>query len=205
MLGRVGRRILRIIKNRSRIMEYSSKMEEYKSVCEGKATVLFDKEEESERKDKSKADNLADETRMGSVFYNPVQEFNRDMTVLFLATYSKKEEKQLSILEALSASGLRCIRYKKEIDNVEKILANDLDPRAAQLIKLNIEHNGVTQGVVVHNMDANYLMNTLTKDNLIYNVIDLDPYGTALPFLDAAISSISTGGMYILHIYIYMF
>lgn len=53
-----------------------------------------------------------------SVFYNPVQEFNRDLTIAVLNVYSDdfqrnllKDEKEssqgLKILEGLSASGLR--------------------------------------------------------------------------------------------------
>jgi tRNA G26 N,N-dimethylase Trm1 len=45
----------------------------------------------------------------GRVFYNPVQEFNRDFSILALKTFA--ERKPLTVLEGLSASGLRAIRY----------------------------------------------------------------------------------------------
>lgn len=48
------------------------------------------------------------------------------------------------ILEALSASGLRSIRYCKEIrGNVKYIIANDLSISAVESIKRNIEFNKV--------------------------------------------------------------
>lgn len=44
-------------------------------------------------------------------------------------------------MEALSATGLRSIRYSKEIPNVDHIIANDLDKDAVELIKQNIADN----------------------------------------------------------------
>lgn len=44
-------------------------------------------------------------------------------------------------MEALSATGLRSIRYAKEVPNVLQIVANDLDPDAVELIKKNVLDN----------------------------------------------------------------
>lgn len=44
-------------------------------------------------------------------------------------------------MEALSATGLRSIRYAKEIPNVDLIIANDLDPEAVELIGKNVVEN----------------------------------------------------------------
>lgn len=84
------------------------------------------------------------ETR-GAVFYNPVQEFNRDLSITVIREYIKllneeavaknKELKDgVKILEALAATGLRSVRYLKEISNINKLHANDLDPKAVELM-----------------------------------------------------------------------
>ncbi|ETN75542.1 hypothetical protein NECAME_03732 [Necator americanus] len=107
----------------------------------------------------------------GPVFYNPVQEFNRDLTVSVLrqfvksraqgeATTSKAngtpvspiakkqkldfdiEDKPIRILDALSASGLRALRFFHEVENVDFILANDFSENAVESIKENIILNG---------------------------------------------------------------
>ena len=46
-------------------------------------------------------------------------------------------------MEALSATGLRSIRYARELpgEGVHSIFANDLDPAAVQAIRRNIEFN----------------------------------------------------------------
>lgn len=60
----------------------------------------------------------------------------------------------MTILEALSATGLRSIRYAKEVPGVKKIIANDLSPAAVETIQKNIEHNEVTDLVVTTKSDA---------------------------------------------------
>mgnify|MGYP001233431140 CR=1 FL=1 len=47
------------------------------------------------------------------------------------------------VLEALAATGLRSVRYMKEIDNIKKIHSNDLDPKAVELMKKNFEFNDI--------------------------------------------------------------
>lgn len=46
----------------------------------------------------------------------------------------KKEFKGLSVIEALAATGLRSVRYIKEIPSICKLVANDIDPTATSLM-----------------------------------------------------------------------
>lgn len=64
----------------------------------------------------------------------------------------------ISILEAMSATGLRAIRYAKEIDGIGTIVANDMDKAAVDSIQRNIEFNGVQDTVQAHRDDARVLM-----------------------------------------------
>ncbi|KAN0097061.1 tRNA methyltransferase [Tylopilus felleus] len=109
------------------------------------------------------------------------------------------------LLEALSATGLRSIRYAKEIPLARFVIANDLSPSVTAAMKRNVEINGLgpteeeittPEGrrmiksnpgkVRVHEDDACALMyNHRTR----VDVVDLDPYGTAAPFIDAAVPS----------------
>lgn len=60
----------------------------------------------------------------------------------------------ISILEALSATGLRSIRYAKEIAGVKEIIANDISSRAVNDIKNNVIYNGVENLVEPSQNDA---------------------------------------------------
>lgn len=60
----------------------------------------------------------------------------------------------ITILEALSATGLRSIRYAKEIPGVKEIIANDISQRAVDVIKNNAIYNEVHNIVVPSHSDA---------------------------------------------------
>lgn len=120
---------------------------------------------------------------------------------------AKGRKPPFRILDALSASGLRALRYAHELPFVTSVTANDLSASAAASIKLNVEYNGVQGVVAVTNQDALALMYRAIADDLSakdrqgnpskankFDVVDLDPYGSAAPFFDAAIQSVRFDG-----------
>ncbi|KAJ3037918.1 tRNA methyltransferase 1 [Rhizophlyctis rosea] len=102
---------------------------------------------------------------------------------------------KFKVLEALSASGLRSIRYAKELDHVGSIVANDLLPTAVDAIEGNARHNGVEDLVRASQGDASFVMYKALASNERFDVIDLDPYGGAAQFLDGAVQAVSEGGL----------
>ncbi|XP_066259855.1 tRNA (guanine(26)-N(2))-dimethyltransferase [Euwallacea similis] len=157
------------------------------------------------------AEGLAKVQAAGSVFYNPVQEFNRDLSIAVISAYSRQQhtektalnetrksgikyEDGISILEALSATGLRSIRYAKEIPGVKNIIANDISAVAVTNINNNIRLNEVNHLVTASQYDATMLMYQHRREDR-FDVIDLDPYGCPSIFLDSAVQSIKNGGL----------
>ncbi|XP_043266023.1 probable tRNA (guanine(26)-N(2))-dimethyltransferase [Colletes gigas] len=138
-----------------------------------------------------------------NVFYNPVQEFNRDLSAAVLMIYADARNKEVSkkgvqkgkitILEAFSATGLRSIRYAKEVQGIKQIVANDISAKAVETIKKNIQYNGVENLVTPSHEDATLLMYQNRKEH--FDVIDLDPYGCPTVFLDGAVQCVSDGGL----------
>jgi len=62
-----------------------------------------------------------------------------------------------TVLEALSATGLRAIRYFKEIPGLSYVVANDLSQDAVHSIERNVLYNGLTTAQVIpHHGDAKY-------------------------------------------------
>ncbi|KAI1265634.1 N2,N2-dimethylguanosine tRNA methyltransferase [Xylariaceae sp. FL1019] len=274
--------------------------QEYAEIQEGLGRILvpFSKAESSEKT----AENIQEQQQ---VFYNPIQQFNRDLTVLAIKAYgqsirtkqqqihnskavgkrkrekmddegrdAKKEEPtdgpprtkedinamdvdpkvvgtvkeeqeekpietaqlpsaeaedtkpaaaaasnpppgpKFTILDALSATGLRALRYAQELPFVTSVTANDLTPSAVEAIRRNAEHNGVQDKINATQGDARAHMYSLLAEEVTrdhsrekfgkknnkrpkgarYNVIDLDPYGTAAPFLDAAVNAVRDDG-----------
>lgn len=101
----------------------------------------------------------------------------------------------LRVLEALSATGLRSIRYAKEVPGIKQIIANDLSASAVRSISENIRINNVKHIVTASEANAMTLMYNSTNSNDRFNAIDLDPYGNPTMFLDSAVQSITEGGL----------
>lgn len=118
--------------------------------------------------------------------------------------YPKRHGTSFTILDALSATGLRALRYAKEIPFATNIIANDLSSEAVKSIELNIEHNGVSEIVHSNVDDARaYMYSKVGNEHQApsgkyihrFDVIDLDPYGTAAPFFDSALQALQDGGL----------
>ncbi|XP_016122714.1 tRNA (guanine(26)-N(2))-dimethyltransferase-like [Sinocyclocheilus grahami] len=205
-------------------------------VREGKAAILFPSANE--------------------VFYNPVQEFNRDLTCSVITEFAREQlaqrgirilipgekdrvvvqlseekngkvdqetseqpeneqqmeeegdkkefitasvgercEQGLRVLEGLAASGLRSVRFALELPGLKSITANDYSAKAAALIARNAQHNNVSHILQASQRDASMVMYEARGRKELYDVIDLDPYGSPSPFLDAAVQAVSEGGL----------
>ncbi|GAB5363733.1 hypothetical protein AAMO2058_000908900 [Amorphochlora amoebiformis] len=165
----------------------------YQCIREGEASIYFP---EGERH---------------NVFYNPAQCFNRDISIAAArAFYSLRVNRTLShrkrrnntakptlrILDALSASGLRALRYSLELgsDIIHHVTANDIDPNASRAISENLRRNRIPESrVSISNTDVRHLLNG--GEGQRFDVIDLDPYGSAIEFLDSAVQAIEEDGM----------
>ena len=115
-------------------------------------------------------------------------------------------QKQLpfTILDALSATGLRALRYSHEIPAVTSVTANDLLPEAVKSININVQHNKLEHKIKARVGNAMSHMYEVAgeaapdlqtfKPSKKYDVIDLDPYGSASPFLDGAVQAVQDNG-----------
>ncbi|VBB73926.1 Putative N(2),N(2)-dimethylguanosine tRNA methyltransferase [Podospora comata] len=125
------------------------------------------------------------------------------------AKEKKSSGVEFTILDALSASGLRALRYAHEIPFLTKVTSNDLLKVATESIQRNAIHNGLADKISISHDDALAHMYSVVVDELRkrsgragkaiiasnkYDVIDLDPYGSAAPFLDAAVQAIRDDG-----------
>lgn len=109
------------------------------------------------------------------IFYNPRMALNRDATVLVTSCMEPR-----TYLDAMGASGIRGCRVGNETGT--PVTINDRDPEACALIRKNCDHLGINGTVTCR--DANALMSEEPFD-----FVDLDPFGTPAPFIDAGIRS----------------
>ncbi|WWC70346.1 N2,N2-dimethylguanosine tRNA methyltransferase [Kwoniella pini CBS 10737] len=212
------------------------------------------------KKKKGKGKELTKEEDKDTSVEAPAEPTADEQPIAGPSTERKFRPPSINILEALAATGLRSIRYAKEIPNVKFVLANDLSPSACEAMRRNVEFNGVGEDsltprqpgvtnplvtgdevkaeggeetvqeaekkveepkpligedgleikdrvgrrpgcrgrVKINEGDAcafMYSHRSPVGPSSRVDVVDLDPYGTAAPFIDAAIGSISDGGL----------
>jgi tRNA (guanine26-N2/guanine27-N2)-dimethyltransferase len=128
------------------------------------------------------------------VFYNPRMSLNRDIAVLALRIYQRTRDKTLRICDPLTGCGVRGLRFAREVDDVDFVVLNDRNSQAARLTRFNAEKNKLLEKVVVKNMDARTLLGRHVTHKG-FDVIDVDPYGSSSPFLDAALIAIRNKGL----------
>jgi len=129
------------------------------------------------------------------VFYNPVMKLNRDIAVLALQAYQSMVGREISVCEPLAGCGIRGVRFAMEVEGVLKIVMNDINSKAVQLAQFNIEHNNMVERISVMNEDANLLLSQYAAPRKRFDFIDVDPFGSPVPYLDAAIRALRNGGL----------
>ena len=109
------------------------------------------------------------------VFFNPRMALSRDSTVLLL-----KGSRITGYLDAMGATGARGIRIARECGI--PVTINDRDPLAVDVIRQNAARAGVSPEIIRY--DVNVLLSSRR-----FEAVDLDPFGTPAPFVDAAARS----------------
>ncbi|EJW05227.1 N2,N2-dimethylguanosine tRNA methyltransferase [Edhazardia aedis USNM 41457] len=140
--------------------------------------------------------------KTNDVFYNPAQKLNRDLTIDVINQFMAEKD-NLHIFEAMSATGLRGIRFARELDKKCIIHMNDSNELAIKTISKNCTLNGFTEieknvfqysnkSIILTNDDCN---THLYKNKNYYDVIDIDPFGGCSIFVDSALVNIKNGGL----------
>ncbi len=116
-------------------------------------------------------------------FYNPAMTLNRDISVLIC-----KLLKPLSAVDLLAATGARGLRLKKEA-GVKRVYINDASPTAISIAKKNAKLNKLK--VEISNLRAHEFLATRYKlEDSKFGYVDIDPFGTPVPFLDAGVKAV---------------
>ena len=116
------------------------------------------------------------------VFYNPAMRLSRDLHVAF----AKQFDFSGIMLDGLAASGIRGIRLNLEAGvNVEFC---DSSKMATETIAENLKMNRIKGKI--HNEHVEDLL-----QNRKYDWIDIDPFGTPAPYLEAALKGLNEEGI----------
>jgi tRNA (guanine26-N2/guanine27-N2)-dimethyltransferase len=125
------------------------------------------------------------------VFYNPAMTMNRDISILLLRALGRKD---MRVADILAGSGVRAIRMLKELPAsiVEHIHVNDSNPKFKSVMTKNLRLSDCpSKKLIVTTEDANVLMHGAGG----FDYIDIDPFGSPAPFIDAAVRHLNRDGI----------
>lgn len=129
------------------------------------------------------------------VFYNPAMELNRDLAALTLQTYQRLVNRELAACEPLAGCGVRGIRLAREVEGVRRMVVNDISSDAATLASFNVSLNGLADKVTVDNKDANFLLSSYAAPRKRFDYVDIDPFGSPVPYIDSALRALRNSGL----------
>ncbi|WP_337860615.1 N2,N2-dimethylguanosine tRNA methyltransferase [Ferroplasma sp.] len=113
-------------------------------------------------------------------FYNMDQKLNRDITISFLKTVKPK-----LALDAFGGTGVRGLRINREA-GINTVIS-EINKKSFDYIKINKEINN--SNVEIYNKTFQAILN-----DYLFDYIDIDPYGSVLPYLDEAMINLRNRG-----------
>jgi tRNA (guanine26-N2/guanine27-N2)-dimethyltransferase len=128
-------------------------------------------------------------TRTKGAFYNPAMELNRDISILVNQWFITRSSKHVRLLDGLAASGIRGVRYAHELTGDFDVTLNEWDEKSFSLLQQNVQHSSVSN-ITLLQKDLHVV---LSEDR--YDSIDIDPFGSPVYFLNAAMRNVTHQGM----------
>lgn len=155
-------------------------MEDLIQIVEGRAKIYVPNPEKYKRGHRF-------DPRWAPVFYNPKMRLNRTISVLISKAVLPNKS---IIVDLMSGTGIRGIRYALEVENIDKVIFNDINKQAVELVKKNINLNDISNKAEVYNQEATKLLRNLES---LPDLIDIDPFGSPSPFIESAIYCLKHG------------
>ncbi|MDJ0725026.1 MAG: tRNA (guanine-N1)-methyltransferase [Prochloraceae cyanobacterium] len=130
---------------------------------------------------------------VGNAFYRCESEVVRDLGVLAAAIY-KGDRGSLRVLDVMSGSGVRSLRYWLE-GGADWIWTNDSNPELNDLLQQNLGAAIASGCLKLTHRDANRIFFDCYDRKDYYDLVDVDSFGAGLPFLDTMLWATKIGGL----------
>jgi tRNA (guanine26-N2/guanine27-N2)-dimethyltransferase len=139
--------------------------------------------------------------RVGKAFYNPQSKYVRDLGVLAAAIY-RQDCGSLKVLDALAGCGVRSLRYLQE-SNADYLWINEGNPQLNSLLKQNLTEAMrrslrcaiATDCYQITHLDAHRVFFHCYQQRDYYDLVDVDCFGSAVPYLNTMLWATKIGGL----------
>lgn len=129
------------------------------------------------------------------VFYNPAMTENRDLSIVVVQTLIDSghfgDRERIDLLDGLTGSGIRAVRFALELDGKGSDIAiSGVDLKSESVESAN--HLAALNGADVNFMNTDL---NLYCGNRRFDYIDVDPFGSPVPFLQTSLRSLKKNGI----------
>ena len=127
-------------------------------------------------------------------FFNPKASLNRDFSIIAYSSFWKNFQYPKIFLDGLSGIGARSLRVANEIVGVDKVIANDVNPKALDLAKESSEINSLKNFEISENETCRFF-SLHSKKNNRGSIVDIDPFGSPSKYIDCGVRATMHGGL----------
>ena len=139
--------------------------------------------------------------QVGDAFYNPRSKYVRDLGIL-AATIYQQDYGSLRVLDALAGCGVRSLRYYQE-SNADYLYINEGNPQLNSLLQQNLNRaislrHGfayASKDYRITHLDAHRVFFSCYRERDYYDLVDVDCFGSAVPYLSTMLWATKIGGL----------
>ncbi len=133
------------------------------------------------------------QVQLGTAFFRAKSQPVRDLGIL-AATVHRQHTQRLRVLDAMAGCGIRSLRYWTE-SGADWLWVNDSNPELATVLHENLS-KAIAQGCAqITHQDANRIFFDCYTRQDYYDLVDVDCFGSAAPFLSTSLWSVAIGGL----------
>lgn len=131
--------------------------------------------------------------QIGNTFYRPQSQIGRDLGLLAAAIY-KVDTDRLRVLDAMTACGVRALRYVLE-SQADWVWANDANPEVNGILSQNLSAYLEPNSYQITYQDANRVFFDCYQRQDYYDLVDVDSFGSPAPYLSTSLWATKIGGL----------
>ncbi|MGD1055064.1 MAG: methyltransferase domain-containing protein [Nitrososphaerales archaeon] len=124
------------------------------------------------------------------VFYNPAASINRSVSVAIV-----EATEGLTFCDALAGIGARGLRVAVEVRRRPRVTLVDINSSSIRLARRNASLNKVRSRCEFVRDEANSYLYSRYGRNERFDYVDVDPFGTPVPYFQAALRATKDGGI----------
>jgi tRNA (guanine26-N2/guanine27-N2)-dimethyltransferase len=124
------------------------------------------------------------------VFFNPAASLNRDVSVAITSATDG-----VSFCDSMCGVGARGLRIANEVERIENVTMVDFNSEALGAAKRSAAMNGVKRKCKFSDSETDSYLYSRFGSGKKFDYVDVDPFGSPVRQIQAALSSVSDGGI----------